>query len=134
MSFEVAKEKAIKYIAVAKKTEYEVYNKLIKLGFDDDVSSKVVEYLKTIKYIDDEGYVDAYILQCMRLMNYSVYEIKNKLLQKGIKKCIIDEKLEKLKETEYEENLRQKILQGKCKNMDELKKRQYLYRRGFKID
>ena len=100
MSFEVAKEKAIKYIAVAKKTEYEVYNKLIKLGFDDDVSSKVVEYLKTIKYIDDEGYVDAYILQCMRLMNYSVYEIKNKLLQKGIKKCIIDEKLEKLKETE----------------------------------
>lgn len=132
MSFEVAKEKALRYLVVAKKTEQEVRNKLKKSNFEEDVIDEVVSYLKELGYIDDNEYVDAYIRQCMRLQNYSIFEIKNKLLQKGIKKYIIEEKLEKLSDTKYEQELIKKLLNGKLKNMEELKQKQYLYRRGFK--
>lgn len=132
MSFEVAKEKALRYLVVAKKTETEVRNKLLKNNFEESIIDKVIDYLKDLKYIDDEEYVDAYIRQCMRLQNYSIFEIKNKLLQKGIKKYIIEEKLEKLSQTEYENELLKKLINGKLKNMEPLKQKQYLYRRGFK--
>lgn len=132
MSFEVAKEKALRYLVVAKKTEQEVRNKLKKLNFDEGIINQVISYLSDLNYINDEEYVDAYIRQCMRLQNYSIYEIKNKLLQKGIKKYIIEEKLESLSNTEYEKELVEKLLNGKLKNMEEMKQKQYLYRRGFK--
>ncbi|MEG0872643.1 MAG: RecX family transcriptional regulator [Clostridia bacterium] len=131
MEFEVAKQKAIRYLILAKKTEYEVRNKLKKSEYSNDIIDQVIEYLLKIKYIDDNEYVDAYIRQCKSLLNYSIYEIKQKLLQKGIKKCIIDEKLEKLKETNYEKELIEKLINGKCKAMEELKLKQYLYRRGL---
>ena len=86
MSFELAKEKAIRYIVIAKKTECEVRKKLEKSGFEEDIIDEVIKYLQKLDYINDTEYVDAYIRQCMRLLNYSIYEIKNKLLQKGIKK------------------------------------------------
>lgn len=132
MDFEVAKEKAIRYIGISRKTEYEVFQKLKKLKFDDEIINKVIEYIKNLNYLNDHEYVDAYIRQCMRLQNYSIYEIKNKLLQKGIKKDIIDEKLEVLYESDYEKNVVEKLLKGKLKNADDEKRKAYLYRRGFK--
>lgn len=132
MSFEIAKEKALRYLVMAKKTEIEVKNKLLKSNFDESIVDEVIDYLKDLKYIDDEDYVDAYIRQCMRLQNYSIFEIKNKLLQKGIKKYIIEEKIEVLSQTEYESELMKKLINGKLKNMEPLKQKQYLYRRGFK--
>lgn len=132
MDFEVAKEKAIRYIGISRKTEYEVFQKLKKLKFDDEIINKVIEYIKNLNYLNDHEYVDAYIRQCMRLQNYSIYEIKNKLLQKGIKKDIIGEKLEVLYESDYEKNVVEKLLKGKLKNADDEKRKAYLYRRGFK--
>lgn len=134
MNFELAKEKAIKYIAISKKTKYEVRVKLQKLGAQESVIEEVIEYLSNLNYLNDDEYVDAYIRQCMRLLNYSIYEIKNKLLQKGIDKYIIEEKLYKLEDTNYEKKLVEKLLNGKLKSQDELKKRQYLYRRGLKYN
>lgn len=131
MSFEAAKIKAIKYVGISKKTEQEVYRKLKTQGFDEDIIAKVLDYLKNLGYIDDNDYVDAYIRQCMRLLDYSTYEIRQKLLQKGINKYIIDEKLNVLDETEHDKLLLNKLLNGKCKNMDELKRKQYLFRRGL---
>ena len=132
MNFEVAKEKALRYLVMAKKTEKEVRNKLQKVHCEEEIIDNVIEYLKDLKYIDDEEYVDAYIRQCMRLQNYSIFEIKNKLLQKGIKKYIIEEKISKLSQTGYENELINKLINGKLKDMEPLKQRQYLYRRGFK--
>lgn len=132
MDYEVAKEKAIRYIVVARKTEDEVRKKLIKSGFDEIIIDKVIKHLIKLDYINDNDYVDAYIRQCMRLLNYSIYEIKNKLLQKGIKKDIIEEKLQKLYECNYEEEIVAKLLNGKLKSMEPIKKKQYLFRRGFR--
>lgn len=132
MEFEKAKEKAIAYLVRSRKTENEVRIKLRKIGCSNEVEDQVIEYIINLGYIDDQEYVDAYIRQCMRLQNYSIYEIKNKLLQKGIKKDIIISKLQELENTDYEKELVIKLLNGKLKNMDVLKQKQYLFRRGFK--
>ena len=134
MSFELAKEKAIRYIVIAKKTELEVRKKLEKCNFEKDIIEDVVNYLTKLGYIDDYDYVDAYIRQCMRLLNYSIYEIRNKLFQKGIKKDIIEEKLQRLYEANYEKKLIEKLLNGKLKSMEKIKQKQYLYRRGFRCN
>lgn len=132
MELEIAKQKAIAYLVRSKKTSSEVRLKLKKLDFTEDIIEEVISYFTDLKYIDDNEYVDAYIRQCMRLQNYSLFEIKNKLLQKGIKKDIIEEKIQVLEDSNYENELLKKLINGKLKNMDDMKKRQYLFRRGFK--
>ncbi len=128
MDFEIAKEKATKYIGISKKTSYEVKNKLKTIGCDNDICSRVIEYLTDLNYINDNEYVDAYIRQNMRLLKYSIYEIKQKLLQKGIDKDIIEVSLQKLRDLNYEKSIIDKI---SSKYSDEKKLKQYLYRRGF---
>ncbi len=131
MSFEIAKNKAVKYVGISKKTEFEVRKKLSQSNFDEEIIDQVIEYLKELGYINDYEYVDAYIRQCMRLLDYSTYEIKNKLLQKGINKYIIEDKIQILQDADYDKKILEKLNSGKCKNMDDIKKKQYLYRRGL---
>lgn len=132
MELEIAKQKAIAYLVRSKKTSSEVRLKLKKLNFNEYTIEEVISYFTKLGYIDDNEYVDAYIRQCMRLQNYSLFEIKNKLLQKGIKKDIIEEKLQAVENSDYERELVEKLLNGKLKNMEDVKQKQYLYRRGFK--
>lgn len=131
MNFEVAKDKAINYIGISKKTSHEVFLKLKNAGCEDEICNRVIKYLEELGYIDDKDYVDAYIRQNMRLLKYSVYEIKQKLLQKGINKDIISAKLEKLVNSTYEKNVVDKLMNSKLKSQDRIKSKQYLYRRGF---
>ena len=133
MNFEEAKQKAIKYIGISKKTIYEVKQKLNRLGYNQDIIDEVISYLLDIGYLDDNDYAESYIRQCTRLLNYSIFEIKQKLLQKGIKKDIIEEKISFLYDTDYEKKITEKLLSTKCKNMDPIRIKQYLYRRGLKL-
>lgn len=132
MDFENAKGKAIKYIGISKKTEYEVRQKLLRLGYSQDIIDMVISYLLNVGYIDDNDYVESYIRQSERLLNYSVFEIKQKLLQKGIKKDIIEEKISVLENSNYDGKLFEKLMSSKCKNMEPLKLKSYLYRRGIR--
>lgn len=133
MNFEEAKEKAVKYLVLQLRTEKEVEQKLKKLNVEQDIIEEVLEYLKSIGYIDDSKYVEAYLRQSISIPKYSVYEIKMKLIQKGINKNLVNEKLQEFDSKEYENNLIQKLKNGKLKNMEEIKQVAYLYRRGFKI-
>ena len=133
MEFEEAKERAVRYLVLALRTQREVENKLRKLKVNDEIIFQVVEYLKDIGYIDDLKYVDAYLRQCISIPKYSVYEIKMKLLQKGIDKELMQKKLSKFNSKNYEKKLVEKLLNGKLKNMEPIKQKAYLYRRGFNI-
>lgn len=130
MNFEEAKEKAVKYLVRALRTENEVRNKLKNLNVDDEVIDDVISYLKDIDYINDNTYVDAYLRQCEKIPKYSKYEIKIKLMQKGISKDLINEKIKNL-DSNYEKNIVDKLMATKLKNMDSIKQKAYLYRRGF---
>ena len=131
MNFEEAKEKAVKYLVLSLRTEEEVKNKLRKLNVDEDVICEVIEYLKGIGYIDDSKYIDAYLRQSVSIPKYSVYEIKMKLIQKGINKNLLSEKLSEFNKSAYEKKIVEKLLNGKLKGMEPLKQKAYLYRRGF---
>ena len=133
MNFEQAKEKAVKYLVLQLRTEMEVKQKLQKLNVEEEIITEVLEYLKSIGYIDDSKYVDAYLRQSVNIPKYSIFEIKMKLKQKGIRKDLIEKKLLDFDSKKYEENLIQKLKNGKLKSMEEVKQRAYLYRRGFKI-
>lgn len=128
-----ARDKAIRYIGISKKTEYEVRKKLKGLKIASSVIDEEIEYLKELGFIDDADYAKSYIRQCEKLLNYSIYEITNKLLQKGIKASIIDEEIVVLKETDYEIRVVEKLIKGKLKSYDEMKQKNYLYRRGFRV-
>ena len=128
-----ARDKAIKYIGLSKKTEYEVIRKLKGLNVASSIIEEEIEYLKELGFIDDNDYVVAYLKQCEKLLNFSIYEITNKLLQKGIKASIIEENIDYLKDSDYEERVVEKLVNGKLKSYDDIKKKTYLYRRGFKI-
>lgn len=132
MNFEEAKFKAVKYLGISKKTEQEVILKLKRLDVDEGIIDKVIRYLAEYGYINDSDYVDSYIRQNERMLKYSIYEIKEKLKAKGIKKDILEDKLDLLASSEYEKKIIKKIINTKSKTVDEYKIKQYLYRRGFK--
>ena len=128
-----ARDKAIKYIGISKKTEHEVKNKLKGLKIASSVIEQEIEYLKELGFIDDIDYAKSYIKQCEKMLNYSIYEITNKLLQKGVKASIIEQEIDVLKETYYEEKVVDKLINGKLKSYDKTKQKNYLYRRGFRV-
>lgn len=131
MDFELARFKAIKYIGISKKSEYEVIMKLKGLNVSEDIVSKVIEYLNELGYINDLDYVDSYIRQNLRMQKYSIFEIREKLKAKGIKSIFIDDRIQSDIPEEYEKKVVEKIANVKSKTLDEQKLRQYLYRRGF---
>ena len=80
MEFENAKQKAIKYIGISKKTVYEVNQKLSGLGYNQDIIDEVISYLLNIGYLDDIDYTNSYIKQSIRMHKYSILEITQKVL------------------------------------------------------
>lgn len=134
MEFEVAKEKAVRFIGISKKTCYEVQNKLKRLNVSDTTIKEVVEYLKNLGYIDDIDYVKAFIRQCIKMEKYSVYEIKQKLLIKGISRELIEEYVDEIYSTDYEKKVVYKLLIGKLASVDAEKQKSYIYRRGFRLN
>jgi len=134
MDYIIAKEKAIKYIGISKKTECEVSKKLKSLGVDSLTISKVIDYLNELGYLDDVDYVRSYIRQSVKMLKYSKYELRQKLLQKGVKASIIESTFESDLPSDYEAQVVNKLICSKLKDYDEIKKKEYLYRRGFKLD
>lgn len=134
MEFDKAKEIAIRYIGISKKTEYEVIRKLKQVKIPPLVITNVIGYIKELGYINDKQYVRSYYITCKRAMCHFTAEIKQKLLQKGIKASIIeDEEFLFLQENpEYDDMVKNRLILGKLKNYDEQKLYAYLYRRGYK--
>lgn len=85
-----ARGKAIKYIMYKFRTEYEVRNKLLELGFEEKVISKVIFDLIELEYINDEEYVKKFIESNIKSKKISKSMIKLKLKDKGIDVFIID--------------------------------------------
>ena len=133
MNFEQAKERAVKYLVLALRTEKEVKDKLRKLNVEEDIIDEVCEYLKGLGYINDVYYTEAYLRQCESIPKYSKYEIRMKLIQKGVDKDLVSEKIANNLNPNYEAKIVDKLMNGKLKNMEPLKQKAYLYRRGFKL-
>ena len=131
MDYIFAKERAIKYIGISKKSIGEVVRKLKSLGIDSLTISRVIENLKELDYLDDIKYTEAFVRQSVNMQKYSKFELKQKLLQKLVNIDIIENVIGRLVDEDYEARVTKSLINGKLKNYEDIKKKEYLYRRGF---
>ena len=117
-----------------KRTEKEVRQKFI--NEDNELLNDTIETLKELGYINDREYIERYVAETISLKNLSIYEIKYKLLSKGIKEELIEEYFERHYEElkEYEKKSAQNLILKKSKNMEKEEIKNYLLRKNFPYD
>ena len=133
--FDRQKTKVFKYIMFKKRTESEIRNKF-KTQIQEEIFEDIIEYLKEAGYINDYNFIEKQVNEYMNLKNMSIQEIKYKLMVKGIERKIIEkyieDNIEELKE--YEKKSAEKIKIKKTGQMDEQEIKQYLYKKGYKVE
>ena len=127
-----ALEKAISYTTRSIKTKKQVLTYLYGKGYSKDVVDHCVEKLLEYKLIDDETYSKRYIESVSK--NQGKHLIEFKLMQKGVKKEIIDNAFEDV-EIPSKENARALALKH-FKNKEKTKENvaktyRYLISKGF---
>ena len=132
--FDEQKTKVFKYITYKKRTEQEVRKKF-KDQIEEQMLEEIIEYLKEAKYLDDYEFIEKQVREYMNLKTLSIKEIKYKLLSKGLERKLIEKYIEKNGEelNEYERKCVEKI-KTKKSDLSEEEIKQYLYRKGYKID
>lgn len=129
-----AKQYVMHLLTNVDKTEHEIVRKLKEHGYPQQVISEAVNYVKSYGYVNDERYTRNYIEVHSQRMGHK--QIKWKLLEKGIKKELIEPAWEGCEKPVEADLLRQMIRKkiGSKTNLDdkEIKKTAaYLYRKGF---
>ena len=132
--FDNFKTKVLKYVLYKKRTEMEVREK-----FKDDEISKledVIDFLKEYKYIDDIDYIKRSIEEFKTLKNFSLKEIKYKLIQKGIDKSLLDDYIYSHNDEllDYEIKSAKNIILKKNINMEIEEIKSFLYKKGYMSD
>lgn len=132
--FDKLKTKVLKYVLYKKRTEAEIRQKF-SANIDENTLEEIIEFLKKEKYIDDDIYIEKSINEYINLNNFSIQEIKYKLLQKGLEKEKIEKYLEKseIKEKilDYEIKSIKKIFTKKINVMQKEDILSYLLKKGF---
>lgn len=108
------KEASLKIIEHSYKTEKEVEDKLLSYGFEEKTIKKVMEFLKSYKFVDDLRYLRLFISDKKKAFGKN--KLEHQLIDKGIKKELIYEELNKLSDEE-EYDYAFKLLEKKMKNM-----------------
>lgn len=125
------RNKMLKYIVYKKRTETEIRQKFSE--DDENMVEEAIEYFKELNYINDTVYVERAINEFIALKNMSIKEVEYKLVQKGVRKKIIDDYICKNKETmlEYEISSAKAMILKKQGKLDEKDIRDYLYKKGY---
>ena len=133
--FDKEKTKVLTYILYKKRSEQEIRNKFLNT-IEPDMLDDIIEYLKEAKYIDDKEYIEKTVNEFILLKNLSLKELQYKLLAKGVNRNDIEdyfyENQEKLEE--YEKKSISNILYKKQDSMDTQDIKQYLLKKGYKLE
>lgn len=133
--FDVQKTKVFKYIMFKKRTENEIRNKF-RTQIQEEMLEDIIEYLKEAGYINDYSFIVKQVNEYMNLKNMSIQEIKYKLMTKGIERKLIEKYIKDNQEEleEYEKKSAKNIKIKKTGQMDEQEIKQYLYKKGYKVE
>lgn len=133
--FDKEKTKVLKYILYKKRTEQEIRKKFANT-IEETMLSDIIAYLKEAKYIDDNEYIGKAINNVMLLKNLSIKEIQYKLMTKGLNKNDIEDYIYENKEEleQYEIKSAQNIIDKKAMTMEPQEIKQYLIKKGYKIE
>ncbi len=115
----------------------ELYDRLLKKGYETEVAETVVEQFLSVGYLDDRRYAELYLTDSVNLAAKGLYRIKRELLQKGISGTVLDEVLENT-EVDTKEALMKYLEERNLlrdvhsrKDLERLKAR--LVRRGYSL-
>lgn len=138
-SKQLAKEYALTYISYCMRSEYQVYEYLIKKHIQKKAALYAVNLLKSHNYINDKDFAIVFF-ENMKLSGKSKIYISQKLKQKGIDEAIIEEVLCEYDENSLYQNAR-KFLQSKNNSLKKYPpkiRQEKLYRsalsQGFSAD
>ena len=133
--FDELKTKVLKYIMFKKRTELEIKRKFANIE-NQNLLEDVIEQLKEIGYINDEGYIQKTVNEYIKLNNLSLKELKYKLMSKGVNGDLIDDYIYNHTEDleRYEIDSAKNILLKKQNVLDSEKLVQYLLKKGYKLE
>ena len=133
--FDKEKTKVLKYILYKKRTEQEVRNKF-STTIDENMLEDIIEYLKEAKYINDKEFIEKTINNFMLLKNLSIKEMQYKLIAKGLSKNDVEDYIYENKEEleQYEIKSAENILYKKSISMEQEEIKQYLLKKGYKLE
>lgn len=127
------KSRIVRNLLLRLKTEKEVRDKYSRYDDSDLYLERAIEEIKEYGYIDDEKYARLYIQDAIILeKRNSIFELKQKLIQKGVSSNYIYQAISENEEDLNE--LEQKVIKKKLYNKrkkEEDKVISYLYRKGF---
>jgi len=107
-------DQAIKYITKKMRSKKEIIKYLESKELDKETISEIIKILKKNGYINDEAYAEVYINDRILLSNDGPNKIKKYLLETGVDKNIIEEKIKLFKRNDELEKI-EKIV-NKMKN------------------
>lgn len=133
--FDKEKTRVLRYILYKKRSEQEVRTKFEKT-IDGELLEDIIEYLKEAKYINDKEYIEKTVNNFKILKNLSMREIQYKLMAKGLKRNDIEDYIYENKEEleEYETKSASNIIYKKSASMESEDIKQYLLKKGYKIE
>jgi regulatory protein len=135
-------EKAKKYVLwlFGKKdySENEIVMKLKQKNYDEKIIKKILSFIKEYNIIDENRIINSTIEKHTKYNLQSPYIIRKKLLQKGINKDKIEEKLKDIDEFEIAYQIALKKKKKLLKNKENCDIKPYLYKylstKGFNYD
>ena len=106
---------AYKILGLRLRSVFEMEGRLREKGFEEDVISRVIKKLKEQKYLDDEKFAEAWVLDRINLQPRGSFMIKMELKEKGVASEIIEKKLAGLLPFEKELEMAEKLFDKKMK-------------------
>lgn len=138
MNYKSTLKSALSMLMRAPRTENELAKKLKQKDFPDSTIEKVIDYLRSIGYVNDESYAESLIRDSKDNKGCSRRSLYYKLCQKGIDSKIIQQKLEEADIDEFDSALRTAIKKAsslKGNKRDKAKKLySFLIRKGFGME
>lgn len=135
------KKIAFHFLNYKPRTEKEIRKKLKEKMISEPNLEKVINILKDLKYLDDNRYAKQYLEEKLENNPIGKRVITMKLAEKGIKKDVINEVVDKQYNVETETNKAKELLTKYLKKVrakSDLDKKQKCYRyllsRGFDYD
>ncbi len=126
--FERYYTKALKFLSYRPRSEKEVRDNLkkikSKLGDEEVLIKKVVDYLKQSHLLNDEYFATWWFDQRIRFRQKSLLVIKQELKQKGISVAIIDSLFSSFEKNMIDRNNLRKLIEKKLKTIQGLSKQE----------
>ena len=104
------------YCSKAERCEYDVKKKLLAWEQNEEVTVRILSFLYSEKFLNEERYILSFIKDKMRFNKWGKNKIIFELKKKHISENTIKKKLDELTDNEFEESLI-KILQTKIKTI-----------------